>query len=162
MKKKFICCLLVLLFVGACKTTPPLPEKVFYRCDFDIATYYPDAESREIETLSELLVWINKRVRGKFPVGHSISLSHHVQQKIAAFPATNDDKERRMIWLLPSEMMKGKTPISVMIDRRDGKFILTKVNEEDRSALGYRPAQFLDVKNLRKKMYEFRDVGYCG
>lgn len=117
---------------------PNLPERVTYNCDFYLEQYLPDAPRLEFSKLSELFLWIKKRLAGGLkqnPGQRFVSAveSGHWRQ------AVTDDKGRfiRSIWLIPSSVTNKGNPMNVLLERRGDSYIVTRVYDEHLKALGF-------------------------
>ena len=123
---------------GAAVVVPKLPERVTYNCDFYLEQYLPDAPRLEFSKLTELFLWIKKRIAGDLrqdPGQRFVSAveSGHWRQ------AVTDDEGRfiRSIWLIPSSVTNKGNPMNVLLERRGGSYTVTRIYDEYLQALGF-------------------------
>ena len=117
---------------------PKLPERVTYNCDFYLEQYLPDAPRLEFSKLSELFLWIKKRVAGGLkqnPGQRFVSAVESGHWRQAAMD--DEDKFVRSIWLIPSSVTNKGNPMNVLLERRAGSYIVTRIYDEHLQALGF-------------------------
>ena len=117
---------------------PKSPERVTYDCDFHLEQYLPDAPRLEFSKLSELFLWIKKRVAGGFQQNPGQRFVSAVESGHWRQVATDDEgKFVRSIWLIPSSATNKSNPMNVLLERRADGYIVTRIYDEHLQALGF-------------------------
>ena len=115
-----------------------LPERVEYDCSFYVKHYLADAPKLEFGKLSELFVWINRRVAGGLKHNPGRTFASSVESGHWRQTATDDEgKFIRSIWLIPSSVTNKGNPMNVLLERRADSYIVTRVYDEHLQALGF-------------------------
>ena len=117
---------------------PKSPERVTYDCDFHLEQYLPDAPRLEFSKLSELFLWIKKRVAGGLQQNPGQRFVSAVESGHWRQVATDDEgKFVRSIWLIPSSATNKSNPMNVLLERRADGYIVTRIYDEHLQALGF-------------------------
>ena len=123
---------------GAAGVVPKLPELMAYDCDFYLEQYLPDAPKLEFGKLSELFVWINKRVAGGLKYNPGRTFAQSVESGHWRQVAADDEgKFVRSIWLIPASVTNKGNPMNVLLERRADGYVVTRIYDEHLQALGF-------------------------
>ena len=117
---------------------PKLPERVTYDCDFYLEQYLPVAPRLEFNKLTELFLWIKKRIAGDLRQDPGQRFVSAVEAGHWRKVATDDEgKFVRSIWLIPASATNKSNPMHVLLERRADGYIVTRIYDEHLQALGF-------------------------
>ena len=143
-----ICCLhrhvrplffVFLALVGAqgCTVKQALPERFTYDCNFNYFDYDQAAPHIETQRLSDVFVWIQRRMKGELQHSPGKALARDIERKHFATRSYEDPAIiDRNIWVVSAAVTKNNNPMNVIIDKRGPNYFITRVNDQHVSMLG--------------------------
>lgn len=126
-----ILAIVFLVLLPACSNFQSAPEAFVYDCAFNYFDYDADAPHIETQRLSDVFVWIKRRVKGELRFSPGKKLAEDIERKhFKKIRYVDSSWVDRKIWVIPASATKNNNPMSVVIDKRGDTYFIIRINEE--------------------------------